>query len=221
MIDVYKVKKKSTKSTKNTFIYREPYNFSQTHLLLEKHISKYSVTMRFLPKTLVFLFFIQLEAAAMETKNNISGCPEHWVQATWVDMGCLLFNSITTYIHGNWQTITVKMRKMPQQLKFKLKNSSTFWKCNWVFWRTMNLNITGGQVLLIWDVKENGIGQQVWHQWLTLFGAQDILTTLPLTAWYLIITMSMREMMCLVLVYITQYVRSSETTIMIHCSNMI
>merc|ERR1711872_607490 len=48
-------------------------------------------TKMFQKSTLVLAIIFQHVAA--EEKDN--PCPPHWIQATWVDMGCLLFNSTT------------------------------------------------------------------------------------------------------------------------------
>ena len=53
----------------------------------------------------VFLAFCTLNRIfAEEISSENNPCPKNWVQATWVDMGCLLFNSTQTY---TWEEASV------------------------------------------------------------------------------------------------------------------
>merc|ERR1739838_75107 len=55
-----------------------------------------SHTMEFFKTSLVFALCIQTMFAA-EIHSEANPCSENWVQATWVDMGCLLFNDSASY----------------------------------------------------------------------------------------------------------------------------
>merc|ERR1719500_89196 len=45
----------------------------------------------------LLVLFISFSSAEVLFRNDGGECPEHWVQASWVDMGCLLFNSTKLY----------------------------------------------------------------------------------------------------------------------------
>ena len=45
-------------------------------------------------KHLIIFIFIQLGAADPPETNP---CPDHWIQGTWVGLGCLLFNTTQKY----------------------------------------------------------------------------------------------------------------------------
>merc|ERR1719369_302420 len=49
---------------------------------------------------LLLFLFISFSSAEVLLKDDAGECPEHWVQASWVNMGCLLFNSTKDY---NWE----------------------------------------------------------------------------------------------------------------------
>merc|ERR1712179_332267 len=60
----------------------------------------------FLCTAILLAFNSQLSVAVSSDTATLSedtSCPPHWVQASWVDMGCLLFNSTTplTWLEAN------------------------------------------------------------------------------------------------------------------------
>merc|ERR1719244_333719 len=58
----------------------------------------------FLWLAILLAFTLQSSVAVSEeASSSSSSCPPHWVQASWVDMGCLLFNSTTdlTWLEAN------------------------------------------------------------------------------------------------------------------------
>merc|ERR1711909_5816 len=65
------------------------------------------VSKMFLWSTILLAFNFQCSIAVSEeassSASSSSSCPPHWVQASWVDMGCLLFNSTTplTWLEAN------------------------------------------------------------------------------------------------------------------------
>jgi hypothetical protein len=51
-----------------------------------------------LMRAILFIALLsQCQAFFTETTIFENPCPKHWIQATWVEMGCLLFNSTTAY----------------------------------------------------------------------------------------------------------------------------
>merc|ERR1711915_391874 len=108
------------------------------------------------------VFFLPILSAQWDSPKD-SSCEAGWLDATWVDMGCLLFYSGSAM---TWKkpTIIVKSRKMQNLLKLQQKTSSIS-----LLWSSTSLMTTrrvgtGGLLALTLDVRETGLGWEVFLQ---------------------------------------------------------
>merc|ERR1712107_639869 len=108
-----------------------------------------------------------VEPALHEGIQEVSSgaCPSGWVDASFVDMGCLFFNS--TEALASWDdSATMCQMATPNATLVEILTENQWPSSRWRLScsRLTKEYITGGQALLTWESTGSGSGRPVCHQ---------------------------------------------------------